>query len=123
MSSNYECIHEEQIIGQSRAIERLKTRSEYKEKMIDELNVKMENMDNKIDKVDKKLDKILIQSKSDDNELDRRLTRIETRLATQEKLTKEYQEENNKRINVRLVIVGLFLTALTIIIPLIFKGG
>ena len=43
--SNVTCCHEDEIQTHSRKIEALEVRADYKEKMIDSLNEKMEKMD------------------------------------------------------------------------------
>ena len=48
MAVEYDCVHEELIQNQTRDIERLKTRADYKDKRIDELYIKIEKMENKL---------------------------------------------------------------------------
>ena len=49
MPTEHNCIHEEQIQGISRKTAELEARADYKEKRIDELNTKMNEMDKKLD--------------------------------------------------------------------------
>ena len=70
--------HEEQIQENSRKISALETRADYKEKRIDELYLKMEKMDEKIDEINKNVNKIIQSSIESDNELELRLTKLET---------------------------------------------
>ena len=70
--------HEEQIQENSRKISSLETRADYKEKRIDELYTKMEKMDGKIDEINKNVNTIIQSSIESDNQLELRLTKLET---------------------------------------------
>ena len=79
------CIHEEQFIGQSRAIERLDTELGYKKEKLDELKKDNERMDKKLDEIKNCVNKLILASKRDDdklkdiiNEQNSRLTALET---------------------------------------------
>ena len=136
---NHECLHEEQIQGQSREIERLSERSRFKEQRIDEVNDKIDKLTAKFDKLSDDVNKVIIQSKTDDKELELRLKAMETQIALQEQLIEQQKEDfdnykkaakeaaedkeksNEKRTNVRLVIIGLIFTAITIISNIYFN--
>lgn len=136
---SHECIHEEQIQGQSREIERLSERSRFKEQRIDEVNDKIDRLTEKVDKLSDNVNEVIIQSKTDDKELELRLKAMETQIALQEQLIEQQKEEfkdykkavkkqaeekekaNEKRTNVRLVIIGLVFTAITIISNIYFN--
>ena len=82
MAPKYECIHEDQIQHNSQDIERLKERSQFKEKQMDEMNTKL-------DKINEKLDDVILKSVKDDNNLkdsiseqDNRITALEADRAT-----------------------------------------
>lgn len=137
--ANHECLHEEQIQGQSREIERLSERSRFKEQRIDEVNDKIDRLTDKVDKLSDDVNKVIIQSKTDDKELELRLKAMETKIALQEQLIEQQKEDftdykkaakkaaedkekaNEKRTNVRLVIIGLIFTAITIISNIYFN--
>ena len=104
------CCHEEEIQAHSRKIEALEVRANYKEKMIDSLNEKMEKMDKKLDDIVDTVNQIKLESNSDDTTLELRLTKIET----EQKLQKELATR-------RLAMAGLGLTVLTIIINILFN--
>ena len=70
--------HEKQIQENTRQIAALETRAEYKEKRIDELYDKIEKMETKLDKINENVDKIVQSSIKSDNELELRLTKLET---------------------------------------------
>ena len=79
MAANTPCeSHEEQIQENSRKISSLETRADYKEKRIDELYTKMEKMDGKIDEINKNVNTIIQSSIESDNQLELRLTKLET---------------------------------------------
>lgn len=84
-SNSYTCIHEDQIIGQSRKIERLDAELVYKKEKLDELKKDNERMDKKLDEIKNCVNKIILASKGDDdrlkdiiNEQNNRLTALET---------------------------------------------
>ena len=92
-NSHTECIHEEQIQGQSRKIEALETRANYKEDTIKELKIDMKELKESMDSLDKTINEYIIQSMKDDNtikdytvSLDNRVTILESRLDTIYKL-------------------------------------
>jgi len=70
--------HETQIQQNTREIAELQTRADYKEKRIDELYNKMEKMDEKIDEINKNVNTIIQSSIESDNQLELRLTKLET---------------------------------------------
>lgn len=139
MMPAHECIHEEQIQGQSREIERLSERSKFKEQRIDELNDKIDKLTDKVDNISDDINKVILQSKTADKELELRLKTMETQIALQEQLIeqqkqalKDYKEEMqtaaeeakkeaDKKSNTRLVIIGLVFTAITIISNIYFN--
>lgn len=103
------CLHEEQIQTQGRKIERLETRAEYKGKMLDEINHKMDKMQQKVDELSENVNKLILQSIQQDNQLELRLTRIETEM-----------EQNKVEQQQRLIWIGLALTTITILINIYF---
>ena len=70
--------HEVMIQDNTKDIASLQTRADYKEKRIDELYDKIEKMETKIDKINDNVDKIVQSSIKSDNELELRLTKLET---------------------------------------------
>lgn len=114
--TTHDCIHETDILGQSRKIAELETRSDYKEKQITDLNRKMDLMDRKIDKLIDGFNDLKMQSKQDDAKLELRLKTIETRLDEQEKAFKESKEkdkENRDKNNYYFGIISIAVALLT----------
>ena len=85
MPDHLDCLHEEQIQGQSRKIAELETKAIYKEKMIDELSETMKDMKKSIDSLDETINNFILKSVNDDstlrelvNKQDNRITALET---------------------------------------------
>lgn len=107
--SNCNCVHEQQIVEHGQKIAELETRSDYKEKRLDERDKKIEAMDKKIDKLDNKLNQLLLQSKTDDSELELEIKAIKTRLNTQDEMIKDNREKFSQYLAV-VTVVFLVLT-------------
>ena len=119
---DYNCIHEEQIQGQSRKIAELETRADYKDRRIDDLYVKIEKMEDKIDtlKIDTlndNVNQLILLSNKGDTDLELRLKAIETELEIQ----KQVSIDNHNRVSQLLALVGVGLTIITILINVYFK--
>ena len=113
----HDCIHEDQIQGQSRKISELEARADYKDKRIDEVYNKMDKMDAKIDKLSENVNQLVLQSTKDDKNLELRLKAIETELALQ----KQTSIDNHNRMSSLLAVVGIGLTIITILINVYFN--
>ena len=100
MSSNHDCLHENQIQGQSRKIAELETKAEYKEEAIKDLKEDMKELksdikdvNDKMDKLNSSINKFILKSVNDDNKImkainaqDNRITALESRQDTIYKL-------------------------------------
>jgi len=115
MAVEYDCMHEEQIQQQSRQLERLEARSDFKEQRIDELNNKMDKLNEKFDKVIDGFNELKLDSKTDDKELELRLKAIETEL--------ELQKETTKSNYTRLATIGGIVSIGLVILDLYLKYG
>lgn len=104
------CLHEEQINGQSRMIERLTAELDYKKERLDEIKENNRRMETKIDRINENLNGFIQDSDSRDTKLDLRLTKIETR---QEVLDKA-QKDNRDDFKLWLAIVTVVFGAITI---------
>ena len=78
MAIEYDCIHEELLQTQTKDLERLKTRADYKDKRINELYDKIEKMEDKIDTINENVTKIMMKSVQGDSDIDKRVTSLET---------------------------------------------
>lgn len=103
------CLHEEQIQGQSRAIERLDAELEYKKERLDELKEDNKRMEEKIDDIKDCVNELILKSKTDDEILDKRILALETR----QKVQNEMIEKNRADNNLKLYVVIVIFTALT----------
>lgn len=84
MAAEYTCIHEEQIQGQSRKIEALETRADYKEDAIKELKDDMKELKKSMDSLDKTINDYIIKSIEDDNTLKSYINSLENRITALE---------------------------------------
>ena len=109
MMMAHDCEFEDTIISQSRKIERLEARADYKHERVTELNEKIDKLTEKIDGLVQAMTDLTLKSTNDDHLLDARLKAIETELALQKQTTKD----NKDRTNQLLSIIVIFFTALT----------
>lgn len=117
MANDLPCqTHEEQIQYISRKTAELETRANYKEKMIDDLNDKMDKMDEKMDTLLTGFHDFKLQSNKNDTELELRLKAIETKLELQDKQIQDNKEEHDKRLNRYFTIFGLAISAVVLVI-------
>lgn len=84
MPTPHECLHEEQILGQSRKIESLETRANYKEDVIKELKTDIKELKESMDSLDKTINEYIIQSIKDDNTLKEYINSLENRVTSLE---------------------------------------
>lgn len=93
MTAEYTCIRDEQLQGQSRKIEALETRADYKEEMIKELKEDMKELKQDMKDLKQDINNFLLQSVNSDGDLkdiirdqDNRITALETAKKEQWKL-------------------------------------
>ena len=72
------CFHEDMFQEHARKIEALETKASYKEEMIKELKQDMKDLNDKMDKLSDDVNKAIQKSITGDNEIDRRVTSLET---------------------------------------------
>ena len=108
-NTSSECLHEEQIQAQSRKIERLEARADFKEQRIDELNYKMDKLNDKFDKVLEGFNELNIKSTEDDSKLELRLATIEKELD----MNKKSIADNRSRMNMIISVITIIFVALT----------
>ena len=105
----YNCIHEELLQDHSLKITALEKEVSFKKEKLDDLKRDIERIETKVDGIGDSVNKIILASKGDDDKLDKRLLKIETRLETQEKLQKDSRDD----FNLKLGVVTLLFLALT----------
>ena len=113
MMEQHNCIHEKQIQGQSKDIERLSVHEEYKEQQINDINDKIGTMDEKIDNIDKNVNKLILRSQKGDLELEKRLTAIETELQVQKETSKEISNRNRADANLKMTVISIAIAVIT----------
>ena len=84
MTSNYECIHEEQIQGISRKTAELEARADYKDKRIDELKEDILELKQSVNNLEKTINNYILKSITDDNALKDYLNKLENRVTSLE---------------------------------------
>lgn len=84
MTVEYTCIHEEQIQGQSRKIEALETRADYKEDMIKELKDDMKELKHDMKDLKEDINDFLLKSVNDDGKLKETLNKQDNRITSLE---------------------------------------
>jgi uncharacterized coiled-coil protein SlyX len=118
--TEHSCLHEEQIIGQSRAIERLDAELTYKKERLDDLKEDNRRMEKKIDTMNSSLNKFINKSDTKDSELNTRLTIIETRLDEQDKTIKaNEQQSRDKYMKLAGIVgvIGLIVAFMNFVLP------
>lgn len=108
--TDHKCLHEDEIIGQSRTLERLGAELGYKKERLDELKEDNHRMEQKIDDIGKNLDIFIHNSDSNDTKLDLRITKIETRQEVQDEATKKNRDD----FKLGLAIITVVFSAITI---------
>jgi len=120
------CLHEEQFLGQSRAIERLEAEITYKKEKLDDLKEDNRRMEEKIDEIKECVNELIIKSKTDDDRLEKRFTSIEkdldrrlTAIETRQEVLEKQDEKNRSDTNLKLAIITVIFGAITTIIAII----
>lgn len=121
MAAEYTCIHEEQIQGISRKTAELEARADYKEKRIDELNNKINEMDKKLDVLIQGFNDFKVDSNKGDVELELRLKTIETDYKNLKESLKNKETDDQRRFNNQMVILGIIFTIITIGVNVYFN--
>lgn len=109
MPNEYNCLHEEQIQDHSLQIKALQTELNFKKEKLDEIKSDNKRMEQKIDEIKETVNQIVIASKTDDDELDKRITAIETR----QEISDKKQKESIEKIKLWIAIITAFFMILT----------
>lgn len=89
VTSNHDCLHEEQIQGISRKTAELEARADYKEDVIKELKDDMKELKKSMDSLDKTINDYIIKSIQDDNTLKDYINSLENRITALESAKEE----------------------------------
>lgn len=104
--AEHNCLHEEQILNQSRKIERLDAELVYKKERLDELKEDNRRMERKIDKLSEDVTDFISASDTKDNELNNRLIKIETKQQVQDEMTKKNRDDFKLWLAIITVVFG-----------------
>lgn len=121
MAAEYICIHEEQIQGISRKTAELEARADYKEKRIDELNNKINEMDKKLDVLIQGFNDFKVDSNKGDVELELRLKTNETEIANLKEALDKKETDEQKRFTNQIAVFAIICTIITIIVNVYFN--
>lgn len=126
MSEKGVCLHEEQFLGQSRAIERLEAELNYKKEKLDDLKEDNRRMEEKIDEIKECVNELILKSKTDDDKIEKQFTKIEkdlndriTKIETRQDVLDEQDKKNRAETNLKIAIVALFFGATTTILAIL----
>ena len=106
------CIHEDQFIGQSRAIERISSELNYKKERLDELKEDNKRMEKKLDEIKKCVNEIILASKRDDDRLKDIINNQNNRITALETTNKTLKWI----IGLSVGVLGVCITALGLLI-------
>lgn len=128
LTDSHTCLHEEQLNGQSRAIERLSAELDYKKERLDDLKEDNRRMEQKIDNLNTVMTDFVATSNRNDSKLEVRLTSIEEKQNQSdkkfEKIDKKFddlKEEHNKETTNKLTKYGLLISAISVAICILFN--
>ena len=122
--NNETCLqHEEQIQELSRKTAELEAHASFKEQRIMEIIEDNKRIEGKIDNLTETVNKVMLNSIKDDNNLNQRVTTLETTIKTQNDTIKEFEEkqrkerdEDRQKQNLRIAYLGVGLTILSIVL-------
>jgi len=117
----YVCIEKDQLNSQSQKIARLEEKAEYKEKRIEELNDKINDMDKKLDILVQGFNDFKLDSNKGDVELELRLKTLETEQQNLKDSLSKKENDEQKRFNNQMLMTGTALTVITIVINVVFN--
>ncbi|MBR3139506.1 MAG: hypothetical protein IKF11_01380 [Methanobrevibacter sp.] len=126
--AQYECMHEEQIQKISQKTAELEAKNGFKEQRIAELIKNNRNIERKIDKLTDTVNQVMLNSVQDDNQLNQRVTSLETQIKTQNEVISKYKEKERKnreeeraKTDQRLAFITVGLAILTFILTWVWK--
>ena len=124
----HDCLHEAQIVEQSQKLAKLEAKNGFKEERIKELIEDNKRIEKKIDGLTNTINDVIVNSITDDKELKEEITKLKTKIETQEKLLKQYgekakeaREAERAKTNQYLVVIGLVISALSFVFANLFK--
>lgn len=127
--NNETCLqHEEQIQELSQKMVELAAHAGFKEQRISELIEDNKRIEGKIDNLTDTVNKVMLNSIKDDNNLNQRVTTLETTIKTQNDTIKEFEEKQRKqreedraKTTQYMAIIGTVIGILSFIFAYILK--
>ena len=121
MAANiHKCIHEELLQDHSLKIKELDTKAEYKEQAIMELKEELKLMNAKIDAINENVNKLILNSETQDKDIDKRVDNVETKIRLYEQFFHEAKEDKKTRDNMQLTLYALIIAVLGLLANTIF---
>ncbi len=128
MTSNHDCLHEEQINNQSQKLAELEAKNGFKDQRINELIEDNRRIEAKIDNLTDTVNKVMLNSIKDDKDIANRVITLETKYDTQEKIIKQYEKKAQKerdderaKTNQYLTIIGTAIGIMSFVFAYILK--
>lgn len=118
--------HEEQIQENSKKIAELEAKNGFKAQRINDLIEDNRRIEAKIDNLTNTVNKVMLNSIKDDNNLNQRVTTLETTIKTQNDTIKQFEEkarkqrdEDRSKMNLRLAGIGIGISALSLLLAFV----
>lgn len=120
--------HEEQIQENAKKIAELEAKNGFKAQRINDLIEDNRRIESKIDNLTDTVNKVMLNSIKDDNNLNQRVTTLETTIKTQEDTIKKFEEkarkqrdEDRSKMNLRLAGIGIGISALSLLLAFLLR--
>lgn len=113
------CCHEDLLQEHSLEIQKLTTKSQYKEQTIMELKEEIHKLSDKIDGLTTDVNKIIQKSEEKDLKIEKRVDNLETKLDVYEKFFKTIKEDQDKRTRNTLALFSVIAAVIAILIKFI----
>lgn len=118
---NHTCCHEELIQEHSLLIAKLDEKSKYKEQSIMEIKDELKTMNAKIDAINSNVNKLILNSETQDTEIENRIKNLETKIEVYEKFFQTMKEDQEKRSTRQIAIFTVMVTIIGIIVGAVVK--
>lgn len=127
--NNETCLqHEEQIQELARKTAELEAHASFKEQRIMEIIEDNKRIEGKIDNLTETVNKVMLNSIKDDNNLNQRVTTLETTIKTQDDTIKKFEEKQRKereedraKTTQYMAVIGTVIGVLSFIFAYIIK--
>lgn len=115
------CCHEELIQEHSLLIAKLDEKSKYKEQSIMEIKDELKTMNAKIDAINNNVNKLILNSETQDTEIENRIKNLETKIEVYEKFFQTLKDDQEKRSTRQIAIFAVMVTIIGIIVGAVVK--